>query len=64
MNIILNGEKREVAATNVDALLRECGFGPAVATAHNGDFVPVARRAETAVGDGDQIEVVAPMQGG
>jgi sulfur carrier protein len=64
MNILLNGERRDVAATTVADLLRECGFGAAVATARNGDFVPAGLRAATQLEDGDQIEVVAPMQGG
>ena len=45
--------------------LAELGFGDRiVATAVNGDFVPARKRAETALSEGDRIEVVAPMQGG
>ena len=35
-----------------------------VATALNGDFVPVTLREQTVLQAGDQLEVVAPMQGG
>lgn len=64
MNITLNGEVRQTDAVTLADLLRECGFGPRVATARNGDFVPVSARAETPIRNGDLIEVVAPMQGG
>jgi len=41
------------------------GFAEAkVATAVNGDFVPAGARAQRALGDGDRVEVLAPMQGG
>jgi sulfur carrier protein len=41
------------------------GFGDAlVATALNGEFVPVGSRANIQLKDGDQLEVLAPMQGG
>lgn len=64
MKIVLNGEPREVAASNVLALLTECGFSGRVATAVNEDFVPAVRRADHTLKDGDRVEVVAPMQGG
>ena len=64
MNITLNGETRQTHAATLAALLTECGFGPKVATARNGDFVPASLRPATALADGDRIEVVAPMQGG
>lgn len=65
MKITLNGAPREVMATRLSDLLEECGFGGAkVATAVNEDFVPVTARAETAIADGDRVEVVAPRQGG
>ena len=35
-----------------------------VATALNGNFLPAASRAATALKAGDALEVVAPMQGG
>ena len=64
MNITLNGTARQTAAATLADLLTEQGFGTKVATARNGDFVPVALRATTPVTEGDRIEVVAPMQGG
>jgi len=35
-----------------------------IAVAHNGTFVARGSYADTAIEDGDMIEIVAPMQGG
>lgn len=65
MIVQLNAERFETAATTLEAVLQEADFGGAtVATAVNGDFVPAGLRATTPLKDGDQIEVLAPMQGG
>lgn len=65
MRITLNGEAREVAGQCLADALDELGFGKArVATAVNGDFVPAGRRRETALSEGDRVEVLAPMKGG
>ncbi|KNG93286.1 sulfur carrier protein ThiS [Pseudaestuariivita atlantica] len=65
MHVELNGERVETDAATLADLLESRGFGgKVVATAVNGDFVPVGLRAGTALKDGDRIEVLAPMQGG
>ena len=65
MIVQLNGERFETGATTLLALLEEAGYGAAtVATALNGAFVAREARAETEVQAGDQVEVLAPMQGG
>ncbi len=64
MQIIVNGAAREVAAAILAEALAELDFGGAIATALNGEFVPAAARAATALAEGDRLEVVAPMQGG
>ncbi len=64
MHITLNGEARRTKAATLADLLAEQGFGPKVATARNGDFVPAGLRGTTPIAAGDRIEVVAPMQGG
>ncbi len=65
MNVTVNGEAREVAASTLAAALEELGFGEGrVATAVNGDFVPKPQRARQELKPGDSIEVVAPKQGG
>jgi len=65
MKIILNGNPHETDAATLDAVLAELDFADAVvATAVNGTFVSAAERAETRLADGDQVEILAPMQGG
>ena len=65
MTLLLNGAPQDLTAKTLAEALAELGFGGRiVATAVNGDFVPARKRAETALSEGDRIEIVAPMQGG
>lgn len=66
MKIILNGvEKSLKAEIPVISLLDQEGYAEKiVAVAVNGAFVPRSQHAKTTVKNGDQIEIVAPMQGG
>lgn len=65
MKITLNGDAREIAAATLDQALSELGYNDSsIATAVNGTFIPKSQRPEQLLGDGDRIEVVAPMQGG
>ncbi len=65
MNLIVNAQPREVTAQTLADALNELGFtGPAIATALNGQFVPREARQTTSLKSGDQLEVLAPMQGG
>ena len=64
MRIILNGATAETAAATVAELLAEQGFGPRVATALDGTFLPAGLRAATELTEGCRLEVLAPMQGG
>jgi sulfur carrier protein len=65
VKIEVNGEAREVTATQLNAVLVELGWGEAkVATALNGNFVPAGARGATTLSDGDQLEVLSAMQGG
>lgn len=65
MRISLNGETHEVHASTLAEAMNALGFaGAVVATAVNGRFVPSAARGDFALTEGDEIEVVAPMQGG
>ncbi len=65
MKISVNGEMTVVKAETVETVLSEIGFGDArVATALNGVFLPADERASKAIEAGDQLEVVAPRQGG
>ncbi len=64
MKITLNGEPRDIRAGALDEALAELGYAGVFATAVNGDFIPVALRADRALAEGDRIEVLAPRQGG
>ena len=65
MRIIVNANPHDVAEAVLSDALRELGFvSPAFAIALNGRFVPREHHAKTPLNDGDQLEVLAPMQGG
>jgi len=65
MRVIVNGEPREIAATRLDALLGELDYeGTHFAIAVNYDVLPKSRWAETALNNGDEIEIITPRQGG
>lgn len=66
MNIIINGQTTKLdAARSIAEALNENGYAnKIVAVAHNGSFVPRALHAKTILNEGDEIEIVAPMQGG
>ena len=65
MKIRVNGEAREVEATTLAALLVELDYGEGpYATALNRELVLKSGRAETRLEEGDQVEIVAPKQGG
>lgn len=65
MRLTVNGEQKTVAATRIDALLGELEFeGTHFAIAVNYDVVPKARWGETALADGDTVEILTPRQGG
>lgn len=65
MQILLNGEHFVTEAKRLDELCAALGFADAkVATAVNGSFVASNARARTALSDADEVEIVAPRQGG
>lgn len=65
MNIILNGEKRNIKALTVADVLVEIGLETArVATALNGEFLPAPQRSTTSLTEGDTLEILSAMQGG
>ena len=65
MKILLNGEAFATDAKTLDELCARLGFAEAkIATAKNGDFVAAAARGVTPLTDSDEIEIVAPRQGG
>ena len=65
MRVTVNGEEREIASTNVGALLGELDYeGTHFAIAVNYDVLPRSRWAETPIKNGDEIEIITPRQGG
>ncbi len=66
MEIILNGEIIEVKNTmNINELLQSQGYkNKMVAVAINGSFVPKSSYEAHIINNKDDIEIVAPMQGG
>ena len=65
LEVVVNGEKASTQARTLAELLVELGYGDAkVATACNGDFVPLRKREAVELTGGDTIEIVAPRQGG
>ncbi|MGH6817080.1 MAG: sulfur carrier protein ThiS [Hyphomicrobiaceae bacterium] len=65
IRIILNGEITETSARTLAELIEDIGYaGARIATALNGVFVAAHARAESLLRGGDEVEIVAPRQGG
>lgn len=65
MVLTVNGERQEVAATTVTALLDELEYeGAFLVVAVNHDVVKRTQWDETSLQDGDRVEILTPRQGG
>ena len=65
MQILLNGERFKTKARSLEELCEVLGFADAkVATAVNGCFVAAPSRENTRLAEDDEVEIVAPRQGG
>ncbi len=66
MKVTINGQLKsfESPLNLYDILEQEELIGMMIAVAQNGTFVPKSEYQATSVNDGDDIEIVAPMQGG
>ncbi len=65
MVVTVNGERQEVAATTIPALLQELEYdGVFLVVAVNHDVVQRRRWDEVELKPGDRIEIVTPRQGG
>jgi len=65
LQILLNGEHFVTEAKSLDELCAALGFADAkVATAVNGSFVAATARGDTHLTEADEVEIVAPRQGG
>jgi sulfur carrier protein len=65
MVLTVNGQRREVEATNVAALLEELDYeGSFFAVAVNTSVVRRTTWPETVLSDGDEVEILTPRSGG
>ncbi|MBI4644733.1 MAG: sulfur carrier protein ThiS [Deltaproteobacteria bacterium] len=65
MRVTINGEPRDLAASTVLALLEELGLNPAaIVVERNGEIVDRAAYQETALEEGDVLELVRLVGGG
>ena len=65
MRIEVNGEHREIEAGTILNLVETLGLNPKkVAVERNLEIVPRSLHGETALGDGDRIEIVQLVGGG
>ena len=67
VEIVVNGEPRQVAVANVRTLLSALGYdatGRGLAVALNDEIVPRGEWETTPVAPGDRIEIVGAVQGG
>lgn len=66
IQVTINGQAETLhASLSVLALLESRGLaGKRVAVERNGEIVPKGRHAETALAEGDRIEIVVAVGGG
>lgn len=66
MRVEINGEAREIEeGATIGTLLARLGFaGRAVAVERNAQIVPRAEHAQTALAEGDKLELVQFVGGG
>lgn len=66
MNITVNDKKMEVPDyTTLQGALNLAGIDPTdIATALNGEVVPLVQRDATTLKDGDKVLVIQPFYGG
>jgi len=65
VKILLNGEEREVTASNLTALIGDLGLdGRKVAVEKNLEIVPRSTYPATQINDGDRLEIVHFVGGG
>jgi sulfur carrier protein len=66
LKLSLNGEVTHIAdAIPLAALLEQQGYQTQkIAVAINGEFVPRSQYSETAINDGDEVDVIQAVGGG
>lgn len=68
MQLVINGQKKIVEGSQtvtLKELLLQLGYETdSVAVAHAGTFVSRSKYAEQQIQDGEELEILVPMQGG
>jgi sulfur carrier protein len=66
LSIVVNGSSRLCRdASTIADLIRDLALdGKRIAVERNGEIVPKSRHADTALADGDRIEIVVAVGGG
>lgn len=65
MQLMINGEKKEVKARLVSDLLNELNYSPEkVAVAINSEFVPRSQYNTQLINKNDAIDILSAVQGG
>ena len=65
MKLLLNGQEREVQATQVEALVAELGLPLAAALVeHNGTALLRSEWAKATLHEGDRLEIIRMVAGG
>jgi sulfur carrier protein len=65
MKLVLNGQEREVQATQVEELVAELGLPLAAALVeHNGTALLRSEWAKANLQDGDRLEIIRMVAGG
>jgi len=66
ITLTVNGQARRIAdSATVAALLQDLGLtGKRLAVERNGEIVPKSRHRETALAEGDELEIVVAVGGG
>ncbi|MBD3792846.1 MAG: sulfur carrier protein ThiS [Campylobacterales bacterium] len=66
ITVSINGERKEIKeGLNIKELIKALGYTTSgFAIAINTTFVPIAKYLETIIKAGDEIDILAPVQGG
>jgi sulfur carrier protein len=64
MEVLINGETKQVSSATLQAILEELAFEGDFAVAVNSEFVPRSLYSTQAIQAGDQIDVLSPIAGG
>ena len=64
MEVLINGETKQVSSATLQAILEELAFDGDFAVAVNSEFVPRSLYSAQVIQAGDQIDVLSPIAGG